>query len=179
MLDKVTEYLEDVVAIADSLPEKYQLKGFEVILSGIIQQSAAPGEEKLELSPVSSLVKRQLPNVLVQKQVSRDEIERVLHFDGMTYNIIVGDLKVTSTSQKQIRLALLVGAKNLLETGKDALVARDELIDTCRRYSAYDSANFARHMKANRQNFLERTGGWLLTIPGQQKASELIKELAQ
>ena len=179
MLEKVREHLDEVVSIADMLPEKYQQKGFEVILSGLIQGSAGSTEENMNSNPSNSLMKAQFPNVLVQKEVAREEIERIFHFDGVAYNIIVGDLKISSTAQRQIRLALLLGIKNLLETGTEAVVGRTELIEICKKYSAYGAANFSTHMKSHRQFFLEKSGGWTLTVPGQQKAAELIKELAQ
>ncbi len=116
--------------------------------------------------------------MLIDQEVSQDELQRIFHRDGSSYNIIVGDLKVKPPAHKQIKLALLLGMKSLLETSEPT-VAKDSLVELCRQYSAYDSPNFASNMKKNKQLFLTKGNGWVLTVPGQQEASKVIKELAQ
>lgn len=112
-----------------------------------------------------------------QHHISEQEWVQVYHRDGNTYSIAIGDLKTNITSQKQIKLALLVGVKNLLESG-DASIPRETLVSLCKNYSAYDSPNFSSHMKKNKSYFLVKgKNDWVLTVPGQQKAGEIIKEL--
>ena len=109
--------------------------------------------------------------------ISQDEWTRVLHSDGNSFTIIVKDLKEKPISKQQIKLGLLLGTKNLLETG-EASIPKDMLIDICKKYNAYDSGNFSTYMKQNKNLFLARGKGWILTIPGQEQAAKIIKELA-
>ena len=178
MLSKIKEHLEEVIALSEGCPEKYQLKCFEVLLESLTRPQTTPstGTSAPDLMP-STPQTHSLPNVL--SEISDDEITSVYHKEGNKYDLIVGDLKVKPISQMQVRLALLLGMKNLMETGTDATLSRDMLVDICKYYGAHDSANFATNMKKNRQYFLPKGKDWALTVPGQKKAAELIKELAQ
>ena len=112
-----------------------------------------------------------------QYSITQDMWQNVYHFDGNKYAVIVKDLKEKTVAQKQIKLALLLGIKNLLENN-DASLEKETLIEICKTYSAYDSKNFAHHMKNNKNLFIPKSGGWNLTVPGQQEAANVIKELA-
>ena len=74
-------------------------------------------------------------------------------------------------------MALLMGVREFLNTG-EAFFSRDSLIELCKKYSVYDYSNFAKHMTKNKDLFLAKGDGWVLTVPGQEKAASVIKELA-
>ena len=120
-----------------------------------------------------------MPTILAQSGVTVEEVGRVVHGDGDTYAIIVKDLKEKSSSKKQIKLALLLGVIGLLQNNK-ATIAKDSLMSMCKQYAAFDPSNFASYMRANKNWFLA-TGhdGWVLTVPGQERAAEVVKQLAQ
>lgn len=172
MFEKIKDYLKEVISIADTCPEKYQVKCFEVLLSALVKPEipSAVGIAAAPAIPKTDFFSRY--------NISQEEWARVFHFDGSSYSIIVRDLKVKPTAGKQVRLALLLGAKELLNTG-EATLSRDSLVELCKSYAAYDSKNFAKHMKSQKDLFLARDDAWALTMPGQDKAAEVIKELAQ
>lgn len=174
MFEIIRNYLNEVIDIADKCPEKYQVKCFEILLDALVKGEAVasvqtagavmPGKDEFDF--------------FQSHDISRDEWTRVFHFDGNSFTIIVKNLKEKPTSRRQIKLGLLLGTKNLLETG-EALVPKDMLIDICKQYNAYDSPNFSANMKKQKHLFLAQGNAWILTIPGQEQAAEIVKELAQ
>lgn len=180
MFAKVKDALEEVINLSNSCPDKYQLKCFEVLLSALTRSETPPVANPATAPPTppGSIQHAQRSAFFTQHGIDNAEWTRVFHLDGTSYNIIVGDLRTKPKSQKQVRLALLLGVKSLLETGEPN-VPKDSLVEMCKNYSAYDSPNFSGIMKKNRQFFLAKGKDWVLTVPGQQRAADVIKELAQ
>lgn len=179
MFEKIREGLAEVISISDECPERFQTKCFELLLTALINNDNPP--ELSASMPVQPGTHRprpeQLPVFFKQAAISETELQTVFHNDGGTHQIIVNDLKTKTTSQKQVRLALLLGVQQLLDHN-EAIVPRDNLVNLCKQYSAHDPSNFATYMRTNKSLFLPKGNGWTLTVPGQQKAAELIKELA-
>jgi hypothetical protein len=174
MFEKIRNCLNEVINIADQCPEKYQVKCFEILLDALVKGEAVAAAPAIgvEVPGKRGVDFFQLHNI------SKDEWTRVYHFDGSSYSIIVKDLRERPTSKKQVKLALLLGIKSLLEMA-EATVSKESLIDICKQYATYDAANFAAHIKKQKNLFLPKGDGWLLTMPGQDRAAEVIKELAQ
>lgn len=174
MLEKIRDCLNEVIDIANECPEKYQVKCFEILLDSLVKGEAPAG------APVigPKVTEKLKPAFFSRYSISEDEWTRVFHFDGTSCSIIVKDLGEKAVSKKQVRLGLLLGIKSLLEIG-EATISKESLIDMCEQYATYDSSNFATHIKKQKNLFLPKGDGWLLTMPGQEKAAEVIKELAQ
>lgn len=172
MFEKVKEYLNEIIDIADKCPEKYQEKCFEILLSSLVKPEFLPTEA------VPSAPAAPMPDFFSNYGISEKEWQRVFHSDGTSYSIIVKDLKEKEKSRKQVKLALLIGVKELLETG-EPIIPKGVLIEACKNYAAYDRSNFAANMKKSKDVFLAKGDDWILTVPGQDKAAEVIKELAQ
>lgn len=173
MFETISNHLNEVIDIANKCPEKYQVKCFEILLDALVK-----GESITSVQTAGAVMPRKdISDFFQSHDISQDEWTRVFHFDGDSFKIIVKNLKEKPTSKRQIRLALLLGAKNLLETG-EAFVPKDMLIDICKKYNAYDSPNFSTNMKKQKDFFLAQGNGWVLTIPGQEQAADIIKELA-
>lgn len=174
MFEDVKTALDEVIEIANSCPDKYQSLCFEILL-----KQALKAGEPIE---INSLTTPPLPpkshDFFAQYSIAAEQHQRVFHSDGNTYTIIVRDLKTKTTSQKQIRLALLLGVVGLLERNEPA-ISRENLVGACEQYAAYDSANFAVHMRRNKNLFLPRSEGWILTVPGKDRAAEIVRELAE
>lgn len=174
MFETISSYLNEVIDMADKCPEKYQLKCFEILLDALVKgESIASVQTAGAVMPGNDRF-----HFFQSHDISRDEWTRVFHFDGKSFTIIVKNLKEKPTSKRQIKLGLLLGTKNLLETN-EALVPKDILIDICKKYNAYDSPNFSTNMKKQKDLFLSQGNEWILTIPGQEQAADIIKELAQ
>jgi len=178
MFETIKKHLDEVIEVSDKCPDKYQVKCFEILLDSLVRgqaisasaQTFAPG------TPVTEIPKSALA-FFAQNGISDEEWTRVYHFDGSEYQIIVNDLKEKGKTGRQFNLALLLGVKNMLETGSPD-IPKGILIDMCKHYASHDSANFSSIMKKQKNIFLAQGKNWVLTIPGQKKAAELIKNLA-
>ncbi len=178
MFNKVKECLSEIIAIADKCPEKYQVKCFEVLLNASVRPEISTGGAvgQVPVTGVGAPVPAK-SNFFSKHDITEEESSNVFTFDGSSYSITV-NLKDKAVSQKQIKLALLLGVKSLLETGV-SVFSKSSLVDLCKEHSAYDRRNFALHMKKNKNLLLPKDNGWSLTVPGQQRATEVIKELAR
>lgn len=176
MLEEIKDKLNDVISIADECPEKYQVKCFEILLSALL--SAKGMVSGTVLATGGQVVEKARPDFFTRHNIAEKEWQRVFHFDGTSYSIIVGALKEKPVSKKQVKLALLLGIKGLLETS-EATLEKGQLVELCKKYDAYDSPNFATHMKKQKSLFLLKGDDWILTKPGESQAAEVIKELSQ
>lgn len=172
MFETISNYLNEVIDIADKCPEKYQVKCFEILLDALVKREAIAGVP----TAVAAMPGKGGFDFFQSHDISSNEWTRVYHFDGSSYTIIVKDLKERAISKRQLKLGLLLGIKNLLETS-EALVPKSTLIDICKKYTAYDSPNFSANMKKNKHFFLSKGNEWILTVPGQENAAEIIKGL--
>jgi hypothetical protein len=173
MFETISNHLNEVLNIADKCPEKYQVKCFEVLLDALVKGEAITTAQTAR----AAMPSKDTFDFFQSHDISQGESTRVFHFDGNSFTIIVKDLKDKPTSKRQMKLGLLLGAKNLLETGQ-ASVPKDILVDICKKYNAYDSTNFSTNMKNQKHFFLAQGNGWVLTIPGQEMAAQTVKELA-
>jgi hypothetical protein len=172
MFDKVKEHLNEVITIANKCPEKYQEKCFEILLNSLVRPEAPPVKAGVGTLPATKT------DFFSRYSIAEEVWAGVFHFDGTSFSIIAQDLKGRGKAPKQVQLALLLGVKGLLETDK-AFISKELLITTCKQYSVFDSSNFASYMKKQKRFFLPEGDGWVLTVPGKEKAAEVIKELAQ
>ena len=177
MLVKIKDKLKEVVAIAETCPEKYQVKCFEILLSSFVRTETEVPIIGAAIT-TGQVGEKVAPAFFARQNITEEEWQKVFHFDGTTYSIIVDDLKETTKSKKQVNLALLEGIKELL-TGGVATIVKDDLIELCKKYDAYDSSNFASHMKKQKSLFLARGDNWSLTKPGEKRAAEVVKDLSQ
>jgi len=180
MFEIVKQHLKDIIEIADECPEKYQVKCFEILLDSLAKgTTAVPTSQPAPNSETIPGLSGTALSFFSRNSITQEQWASIFHFDGNECSVIVQDLKEKTRAPMQVKLALLLGVKNLLETGT-ATVPKDELINMCKQYAAFDSSNFAVHMRKPKNLFLQKgTKGWELTQPGQSKASEVIKELAQ
>ena len=199
MFENVSEHLDEAVRLAERCPEKYKVPCFEALIRVLAEPDSfqrrsgsasglpldRPSETPLFTmngfhEPTDSTVSQQQghrgPIFLDQYQIPSLSISRVYHLNGDSYRIIVKDLNERTISKKQVKLALLLGVGELL-TADSPVFSKDRLIEACREYGAYDAPNFASHMKKQRDMFIAQGNGWSLTVPGQQRAAEAIKEL--
>lgn len=178
MFDKIKEHLSEIISIAGKCPEQYQEKCFEILLSALVRVEAPP-IRVAEGMPRTVVEERGMPKAdfFSRYGITEEEWSRSFDFDGNSWSIIA-KLKAKERSTKQIQLALLLGIKSILE-GTDPIIARASLVELCKYYATYDSPNFAKHMKKQKNLFSTRGKDWALTKPGQEEAAEVIKELAQ
>jgi len=195
VFENVAEHLDEAVRLAERCPEKYQIPCFQALIRVLAQFDSPASLQGQPISgyggvPTSPLSSREVGGdtgrqrqpgdrgsvFLEQYQISSETISRIYHLDGDSYRIIAKDLKEKTNSKKQIKLALLLGVAGLLAVGQPVF-SKEKLIQVCREYGAYDGPNFASHMKKQRDMFISQGNEWSLTVPAQQRAAEVIKEL--
>jgi len=178
MFEEVKEHLDEIVDIAGKCPEQYQAKCFEILLSALVrvETSAIRGVEGI---PKIGASEREVPKAdfFSRHGITEEDWSRVFDFDGSSWSI-TARLKEKQMSKKQVQLALLLGIKSLLE-GTEPIILKSSLVELCRHYATYDRRNFAHHMRLHQILFRSKGKDWTLTRPGQEKAAEVIKELAQ
>lgn len=179
MFENVKDKLDEIISISEKCPEKFQVKCFEILLDTLLRGITATTPIQTGATVGVVELTATAENFLSRYDISQDQLLGVFHFDGNEYQIIVKDLKEKPTSARQAKLALLIGLKNLLQSGTP-IIFKDELMNMCRQYAAFDSHNFAVNMKSRKNIFLQKgRDQWELTRPGQQKAAEVLKELSQ
>ena len=195
MFENVAEHLDEAVRLAERCPEKYQIPCFQALIRVLAQSDSAPSVSRpsaslseASASPSNGSYSQRGPVgqqqsegrglvFLDQHQLTDASISRVYHLDSGSYRIIVRDLNEKTNSKKQIKLALLLGVGGML-AGGPPVFSKEKLIEVCREYGAYDGPNFASHMRKQRDMFIAHGNEWSLTVPAQQRAAEVIKELA-
>lgn len=177
MLEKIKDKLNEVVAIAETCPEKYQVKCFEILLSSFVRTEVEVPITGAAIT-TGQVGKKVAPAFFARQNITEEEWQKVFHIEGNQCSIIVDELKERTRSRKQVKLALLEGVKELLESG-EATITKENLVELCKKYDAYDSPNFATHMKKQRSLFLAKGDNWSLTKPGEKRAAEVVKELSQ
>ncbi len=177
MFENIMDNLKEVIAIADSCPEKYQVQCFKILLNSLLAGNKIT-DNTLNYDDLSTTLGKFAQDFFSRHNISEEEWQRVINYDGETYSVIVSSLKEKSTSRGQIKLALLQGVKGLLESNTP-MVNKAELVELCKQHAVYDSANFSAHMKRQKNLFISKGKDWQLTKPGEIKAAEVIKELSQ
>ena len=180
MFETVKEKLDEVISISEKCPEKYQIKCFEILLDALVHgQAPSLATQATDTLVGTPELQKNASSFLSNNNISQDQLIRVFHINGGECNIIVQNLEDKTMSEKQVKLALLLGVKNLLQSGTPS-IPKQELIGLCKDYASYDSSNFSAHMKNRKQLFvLKGRQIWELTQPGREKAAEVIKALAQ
>ena len=87
--------------------------------------------------------------------------------------------RATARASKLISLSLLLCVKQALESGSFTCTLK-ELRELAVHYDCYDSANFSKTLKANKNYYNPREKGADLELsgPGRKKAGEIIKSIA-
>jgi hypothetical protein len=180
MFERVREGLKEIVELASECPEQYQVKCFEVLLQKLVQSEEVAVSEasaKLGETPQAPAARHRF---FEEYGISDEEWVKIFDLDGNSYSVIARDLKEKASARKQMKLALLLGVKNLLETG-DPVIRRQELVPLCQEHAAYDGPNFAGTMKRYSNLWTQKPkakGEWRLTHPGREEAARVIRELA-
>lgn len=105
-----------------------------------------------------------------------EAVSHVFQLEDNKCHIIVKHLKTEKKASGQVRLALLIGIKQLAEEGIPN-IPNEELRKLCTEHAVFDNPNFAANMKKNKNLFLPQGRDWKLTKPGENEAANLIKEL--
>lgn len=164
--DKLKDEIKKIAELASSIDEKFQEKCFEILLN---KHLGIATTEKTKQPPLSN-------NVISDTNVPN--YENVIAFDGDSISILktISDKR---KSKKAVALALkYLFAKSLKGVEE---VPSGEIIEVCKNHNAFDQTNFAQHLVRAKQYFIVKGKGkskmFKLTVPGKNRAIELIQEL--
>ena len=109
--------------------------------------------------------------------VTMEQVQRVLEFEESGFQVIA-KLSTKVKSHIQEALALLIGVGHIAVEGIGT-IPKNDLIEACKEYAGYDQPNFSSHMRKRKNLFgSESEGNWKLTRPGEERAADMIKEIA-
>jgi hypothetical protein len=197
---QLKEEIKQIVEIASSVPDNFKDKCFELLLADLIRTtSKSPegkpldDEKRKEHEPESGKqpvvegvtaipIKTQLRVFMRKTNVTKDELDKVLLFDGQEVHFVREPHNVP-VATGQIEWALLLGLKNAIEN--DSLSTDPEAVrSVCQEKGFYDKANFAANFKRSNnaiyfKGVLESQGeAQPLTGEGQDVLGKLVKRLA-
>jgi hypothetical protein len=204
MYEEAQPELDRIVTLVKSCPEEFQVKGFELLLHGYVEsqlhrrpigtaketpngkgngdgpppdESDADGTDDVV---VPAAIGPRFKILATRSNVTQKQLEDLFDFNVDPFTFASVTIEGKNYYEKARKVALLVGAKNYLNSGK--WVANwEEIKALCMDNSCYDAGNFAKAMR-------EATGTLFKTVVvptyvelnnfGTTKAHELVGELA-
>jgi|GEM_PF-2217604 hypothetical protein len=187
-LEEIEEILPEILAVVKKCDEPFQQKCFEILLTHALKALGEPKEERAEPSqmdkstseaPTSSHgFTQKYQMFLKQNNLREDDINRLIELKSG--EILISDLMKKDKAKKQRILAVLIALRHYAIDG-EFKVPKDELIEQCKQFDAYDRPNFARNMKNTTHNkskvFIQKDDGWVVSDPGRAFVVKTIKEL--
>jgi hypothetical protein len=201
MYETLKTELAEIVALVETLPDRYKDRTFEVLLSALLaeQQPGGGGDgdeggadeadtEKPDgkgdggdgKGKTTSLTAKM--RAFIKRQSVTEEQLRELAFVEDGEVVFIHEPEVTQNSKGQIQWALLLALKSGL-LGGEMEVDPEDVRSICIEKGFYDKANFAKNFKAPTtaamfQSALEPQGKSVkLAAPGEKKLADLIKTL--
>ncbi len=110
---------------------------------------------------------------------SSAQLGNLFSLGGDEIDLITDSVPGKSKTQR-MRSVLLLKAVAAYLSGGAARVSHDELKETCLHYDAFDSANFARHLKEfSAEVSGTKESGYTLTARGLAAATKLVRQIVQ
>jgi hypothetical protein len=177
--------LKEIVGLANSVPEEYRQKCFELLLSRYLQgtlPAAPPPALSAPVSvpqPTSKLFTMPIDvrAFLTQYGLTEDILRRVYHIEGNEVRPIYA-LKTTKKGTAQVEHALLMALESALLTGQFQ-VEPEELRQRCVDQKCYDKSNFAQHLRNNAKYFkgINLEEPLVLSPDGKAELAEVLERL--
>lgn len=186
MVSVTKDDLNRIVGLANSVPEEYRQKCFELLLAHALREAtpaAALGDKgpKLPPPPNGPPAKFALPidvkAFLSQYSLDEPLLWRCFHAEGDELRPIY-QLKTHKKARAQIQHALMMALESAMTTGQFQ-VPLDTLRKRCTDYKCYDSPNFLKNLKGKASLFKEVRGDKPLTLSpdGKAELAELLESL--
>jgi hypothetical protein len=158
--DELEKLAKQAAAVADKLPDKYQQKGFEVILATLlggnpIAPAVVTPPKGLEVPPQLDAGAFTIPidvrAFLQSFSVPEENLSKLFLMSGAEirhkYRI-----KTTVKSKAQIQVALLTALENALRGGKFEF-AWEDVKSRCADLGVLDTGNYRNHFNNNKKFF--------------------------
>ena len=181
------EQLKEIVQLSKSVPDEFQAKCFEILLTyalrpAPIRETVEPhlrpeGEEASEFEP-EFVIPIDVKAFLTQYGLSPQLLWKVFLVESGEVRPVY-QLKTTTKSEAQLHHALMMALENALLTGE--FKAKVEAVrERCQDRKSYDSNNFLRNFRSRDALFrdAEDTEELALTPEGKAELADLLEDLS-
>jgi hypothetical protein len=185
MLDKLKTDFDGIIELVNKTPAPLQETAFKMILeqwfiANTMPKPVPPPAPRGPDTPAApGGVPQSVKPFLTANAITTDILEKVFHPTGPGAQLLASSIPGSGKANKLINLSLLLCVKQALESGSFTCTLK-ELRELAVHYDCYDSANFSKTLKANKNYYHPRAKGADLELsgPGGVKAGEVIKGIA-
>ena len=189
MLDKLKADFDRILELVNKTPAPLQETAFKMILEQWFNSNSTPRPVPPPMPPPTPLgtggpaapgaVPDAVKPFLTANAITTDILEKVFHPTGPGAQLLASTIPGNGKASKLVSLSLLLCVKQALESGGFTCTLK-ELRELAVHYDCYDSPNFSKTLKANKNyyNPREKGAGLELSGPGRKKAGEIIKSIA-
>lgn len=189
MLDKLKADFDAIIELVNKAPAPLQEMAFKMILEQWFSANTAPKPVAMPPAPAAPLgagtpaapagVPDSVKPFLTANGITTDILEKVFHPTGPGAQLLASSIPGNGKANQLISLSLLLCIKQALESGSFTCTLK-ELRELAVHYDCYDSPNFSRALKVNKNYYKPREKGADVELsgPGLKKAGDLIKSIA-
>lgn len=190
MLDKLKTDFEAIIELVQKAPAPLQETAFKMILEQWFNANTTPRSIPPAAVPTASgpvgpptlgagAVPDAVKPFLTANGITTEILEKVFHPTGPGAQLLASSIPGNGKANKLISLSLLLCVKQALESGQFICTLK-ELRELAVHYDCYDSTNFSKTLKANKNYYNPRDKGADLELsgPGRKRAGEIIKSIA-
>lgn len=179
---ELLESLKEIARVSDELPEKYQLKAFELLAAAALrpatpeQQPKTEPETKPKTPESKTPIHLKVRALLTQYELDEGVIDKVFFREGADRTPIY-TLKTTNGSKVQIGHALMLCLQEAIESG-NFKTSNDTLKAYLKEHKAYSASNYTNNLKNNSDLFKSISDADLeLSTDGKAELATLLGEL--
>lgn len=189
MLDKLKADFAEIIDLVNKAPPPLQELAFKMILEQWFNANTKPIPVPPPPGPTGSLNHRALVTAtgisdavkpfLTANAITTEILEKVFHPTGPGAQLLTSSIPGNGKASKLVSLSLLLCVRQALESGNFTCTLK-ELRELAVHYDCYDSTNFSKILKTNKNYYNPREKGADLELsgPGRKKAGEIIKSIA-
>jgi hypothetical protein len=189
MLDKLKADFDAIIELVNKAPAPLQETALKMILEQWFSANTAPKPvppPPAASAPLGSgspaapgVVPDAVKPFLTANAITTDILEKVFHPTGPGAQLLASSIPGNGKANKLVSLSLLLCVKQALESGSFICTLK-ELRELAVHYDCYDSTNFSKTLKVNKNYYNPREKGADLELsgPGRKKAGEIIKSIA-
>jgi hypothetical protein len=180
-----TEKLKEITELAESVPEPFRLKCFELLLSHHLSAQETKhdtkvtpkGETKTEFPKHTFVLPIDVKAFLNQYSIDEAVLSKLYFIEGNNVRPIY-NLKAHKKAAAQIQHALLMSLENALINGEFRFNI-EALRQRCKDLKCFDAANFMAILKKNSSLFkdLDDEEAVFLSTDGKAELANVIEEL--
>src|SRR5712691_12764290 len=166
MLEKLKADFDAIIDLVNKTPAPLQEMAFKMILEQWFSANSAPKPVSSPATPPGSpgpaatagVVTDAVKPFLTANAITNEILEKVFHPVGPGAQLLASSLPGTSKASKLVSLSLLLCVKQALESGGFTCTLK-ELRELAVHYDCYDSPNFSKTLKANKNYYNPREKG--------------------